>query len=49
MKTFRISLKDWMRLVSSSGTFIKAAVMEDLPGGDSDIPVGWTVKNYGEE
>ena len=38
----------WLDGVSSTGTFIKAAEMNDLPKGDNGIPKGWTVKNYGE-
>ena len=38
----------WLDGVSSTGTFIKAAEMNDLSKGDNGIPKGWTVKNYGE-
>lgn len=38
------SCKDnWLRSVSSQGTFIKAAGMKDWPIGPSGIPSGWTV------
>jgi len=41
-------LNNWLTVVSSSGTFIKAKEMTSLPEGSSGIPSGWTVKNYGE-
>ena len=36
---------DWLFDVSPTGTFVKAAEMEDWPDGDSGIPEGWTVQN----
>ena len=33
----------WLRLVPSTGTFVKAAGMEDWSTGPSGIPSGWTV------
>ena len=42
------ALHHWLDGVSSTGTFIKAAEMNDLPKGSDGIPEGWTVKNYGE-
>ena len=41
------ALGEWLLGVSSTGTFIKAAEINDLPKGSSGIPTGWTVKNYG--
>ena len=41
-------LSNWLYGVSSTGTFIKAAETNNLGGGASGIPTGWTVKNYGE-
>ena len=38
-------VSNWLSNVSSSGTFVKAASMEDWPSGDSGIPTGWTVVN----
>lgn len=34
---------DWVKNVTSTGTFVKAAEMEDWPTGASGIPLGWTV------
>ena len=36
---------DWLKGVSSTGTFVKAASMNDWQTGDSGIPNGWTVIN----
>lgn len=41
-------LKNWLSGVSSTGTFTKAKEMTSLPTGSNGIPIGWTVKNYGE-
>ena len=38
-------LYNWVRGVSSTGTFIKNAAMTSLPTGSSGIPSGWTVQN----
>ncbi len=38
-------LTDWMKGVSATGTFTKAAEMTSLPEGNSGIPSGWTVVN----
>ncbi len=35
----------WLDGVSSSGTFVKAASMNNWPSGASGIPSGWTVTN----
>ena len=40
-----ICLNDWVSGVSSTGTFIKNAVMTSLPTGSNGIPTGWTVQN----
>ena len=40
-------LYNWVRGVSSTGTFTKAASMTSLTTGESGIPVGWTVVDYG--
>ena len=37
---------DWLGNVAPSGTFTKAADMEDWPEGASGIPSGWTVQDY---
>ena len=37
---------NWVNGVASSGTFTKAASMNDWPSGDSGIPNGWTVVDY---
>jgi hypothetical protein len=37
---------DWLSGVASTGTFNKAASMNDWPSGASGIPSGWTVQNY---
>lgn len=38
---------NWLRGVAASGTFTKAASMNDWPSGGSGIPAeGWTVTNY---
>ena len=39
---------DWLKGVAASGTFTKAASMTSWTTGESGIPSGWTVKNYGE-
>ena len=41
----RYCLDSWVHAVSSSGTFVKNANMNDLPTGTSGIPEGWTVEN----
>ena len=47
-------LNQWVGGVASTGTFIKAASLEQgtesgqIPTGIYGIPEGWTVKNYGE-
>ena len=38
-------LNNWVKGVSATGTFTKAASMTTLPAGDSGIPSGWTVVN----
>lgn len=38
----------WTEGVASTGTFVKAAAMNDWPTGASGIPEGWTVINDGE-
>ena len=35
----------WLRDVSETGTFVKAAEMNDWPRNSSGIPEGWTVQN----
>ena len=37
---------NWLKSVSSSGTFTKAASMNNWGSGASGIPAGWTVVNY---
>lgn len=34
---------NWLKDVSPTGTFVKAASMNDWPTGDSGIPEGWTI------
>ena len=41
-------LSEWVKNVSSIGTFIKAKEMVSLPEGASGIPSGWLVKDYEE-
>ena len=47
-------LDEWVGGVASTGTFTKAASLEQgtesgqIPTGIYGIPEGWTVKNYGE-
>lgn len=41
-------LTNWLSGVSSTGTFVKAPVMNDWPSGDSGIPTGWVVINDGD-
>ena len=36
-------IDNWLRGVAATGTFIKAASMNDWPTGTSGIPEGWTV------
>lgn len=36
---------DWVKGVASSGTFVKAASMNNWPTGNNGIPSGWTVEN----
>ena len=43
------SLYEWLNGVAPTGTFTKAAEMNNIPKGDSGIPSGWAVRNYGEE
>lgn len=38
----------WVAGVSSDGLFIKSKELKSMIGGNSGIPSGWTVKNYGE-
>ena len=40
-------LDNWVFEVAPTGTFTKAAEMTTLPAGDSGIPSGWTVVDYG--
>ena len=42
-------LTRWLTGVSSTGTFKKAAKMATMPKGESGIPNGWQIINYGEE
>ena len=42
-------LYDWVKVVSSTGTFIKSPQMKSLPTGSSGIPSGWTVKDYKDD
>lgn len=39
-------LGNWLRGVAASGTFTKAASMNDWRTGNSGIPSGWTVQDY---
>ena len=39
---------NWLKGVASTGTFTKAASMTSWTTGESGIPSGWSVKNYGE-
>ena len=41
-------LVNWLKGVSSIGTFTKAKEMESLPTGANGIPSGWEVKNYND-
>ena len=36
----------WLSGVAASGTFTKAASMEDWTTGSDGIPSGWTVEDY---
>ena len=38
-------LYNWVKGVSSTGTFVKNAAMTSLPTGTSGIPRGWTLQN----
>ena len=38
-------LRSWLTNVSATGTFVKAAGMNDWPRNSSGIPEGWTVQN----
>lgn len=38
-------LANWVEGVAASGTFTKAASMEDWPTGTAGIPTGWEVVN----
>jgi len=40
------STVDWLSYTSSTGTFTKAAGMNNWPTSTSGIPEGWTVQNY---
>ena len=40
--------RGWLSGVATSGTFTKAAGMEDWGSGDSGIPSGWTVQDYSD-
>ena len=40
-------VRNWLQGVANSGTFVKAAGMNDWPSGASGIPAGWTVENEG--
>ena len=40
-----MAVDEWLKEVSSSGTFIKAAEMTTWPEGASGIPAGWTVED----
>lgn len=40
-----LCLFNWVRDVSSTGTFVKHPDMESLPAGVSGIPEGWTVED----
>ena len=42
-------LTDWVKAVSSTGTFVKHKNMTSLLGGVSGIPNGWTVVNNVEK
>ena len=42
------SLFDWVKNVSSTGTFVKHPDMTSLPTGASGIPEGWTIVDYKE-
>ena len=39
------SHRNWLRNVSATGTFVKAASMNDWPSGYNGIPSGWTVND----
>jgi hypothetical protein len=39
-------LYNWVKGVSSTGTFIKHKDMTSLPSGDNGIPTGWTIVDY---
>ncbi|MBP5611518.1 MAG: hypothetical protein J6X20_02145, partial [Bacteroidales bacterium] len=39
---------NWLNAVGSSGTFVKAASMDDWTSGRNGIPEGWTVQNDGQ-
>ena len=38
-------LQAWLYGVASTGTFVKAASMTELPSGTSGIPANWTVED----
>ena len=42
-------VKDWLKGVSPTGTFVKADEMTSWAAGDSGIPEGWTLMNAGDE
>ena len=38
-------VRDWLKGVAASGTFVKASGMTGWSSGESGIPAGWTIKN----
>lgn len=44
-KSASLCTYEWLKDVSSTGTFVKASNMTGWPTGDSGIPSGWTVQN----
>ena len=36
---------DWLKDVSATGTFVKAAGMNSWPSGSNGIPSGWTIQD----
>ena len=47
--TANSSTANWLKGVSTTGTFYKAEGMNDWLFGIDGIPIGWTVEDYGEE
>lgn len=45
ISTANVGTQNWVRGVSPTGTFVKAASMNDWQTGDNGIPEGWTVIN----